>query len=83
MRLAIDLNRELQHIAVEVGDVRSDRILPSELPITEAAVAKPAPDDILGERRLLSKFSCALGYLSIVFVHISEVTSVRRNDYGA
>jgi hypothetical protein len=55
--VAIDLDDELQSVAVKVSDVWPDRVLTPELPIAEASIAQPTPDNRFCERRLFAKAS--------------------------
>ena len=62
MVLAIDLDDELLLHAGEVGEVRTDRMLTSELAANELAIAKQAPNQTFGIACLvpqLSRFFCS------------------------
>ena len=60
MPCAIDLDNQPQRIAIDVCDEWPDRILPTKLPSTETAIAKPTPDDSLRQRVFPPKISRAL-----------------------
>ena len=71
--VAIDLDDELQSIAIKVSNVWPDRILAPELPIAKASITQPTPDDYFCERRLFAKSSRSLASAVTVLVHIPSV----------
>src|SRR3954454_18532471 len=58
MRLPVELEHQPRPAAVEVNDVRPNRLLPTGPVAREPSAAECGPEDLLGGRQLPAEFSC-------------------------
>jgi hypothetical protein len=79
MMLAIDLDDELLLHAGEVGEVRTDRMLTSELAANELAIAKQAPNQTFCIACLVPS-SRALSALGFAMTHLTLSAEVTPHD---
>jgi len=70
---SVELDRQTKRIAVEVEDVRPDRILTPEFPSDELAATKPPPDLRLSSRSILAQVPGAANGSGTLLVHVETL----------
>ena len=71
MSLSIELQHQTRGGAVEIDDIRSNRVLPAELEALETSAAQLLPEDSFGQVGVLPQFagSFASGGVSVARLH--------------